>query len=102
MILSNSKMNFTEPSSFKRLFAFIIDLLLCVCLYLIMCYIFILLGNSNWVNFLLESVWGFLLSLLLILLLLTFKDLFFKRSPGKWLMGLDILTKSGQLVKQLY
>ncbi|MHC5201766.1 RDD family protein [Myroides sp. LJL119] len=90
----SSKPTYKQPSGFKRLFAFLIDFLLALCLYLILCYAFILLGNPSWVNFLLENGWGFLLSLAGILLILIFKDLIKQRSPGKWIMGLKIVDKN--------
>ncbi|WP_010255727.1 RDD family protein [Myroides injenensis] len=75
-----------------RLVAYIIDFVFAMLLYFLITYLFIVFSRSSFVDFLLESTWSVLFSILIINFILLFKDCINGISLGKMIMGLQIVN----------
>lgn len=86
--------SYKELSPFKRLISFSIDFMICICIYLFFLYAFISWAPFYMVDFLSQNVRVFFCSTLSILVFLVFKDVFFKRSIGKIILGIKIVDRT--------
>lgn len=84
-----------------RLAAYIIDFVLAMFLYFLVTYLFIVFSHSSFVDFLLESTWSFFFSILIINFILLFKNVVNGISPGKMIMGLQVIDTEKENVPSL-